>query len=312
MGYLKRSAAASYDANLQKAVQQFQIDNGLAPDGVAGAGTLDEINRGPDERLQSVIVAMERMRWMNGGDLGKRHIWVNLPDFTVRVIDNGKITFESVTVVGQNQPDRRSPEFSDQMEMMVVNPSWNVPRSITVKEYLPMMQRNANAAGHIKVIDGRGRVVPRSAIDFASYTERNFPFAMKQPPSDGNALGLVKFLFPNKYNIYLHDTPSKSLFNKETRAFSHGCIRVGQPFDLAYVLLAKQASDPQAEFRRHLQSGQESTIALKEPVPVHLVYFTAWPTPKGRIEYRRDVYGRDGRIFDALVKAGVVLRAVQG
>ncbi|WP_415183973.1 L,D-transpeptidase family protein [Phaeovulum sp.] len=310
MGYLSRSAAASFDGNLQKAVQKFQMDNGLTADGVAGEGTLLEVNRTPQERLQSVIVAMERMRWMNGVDLGKRHIWVNLPDFSVRVVDNGKVTFESVTVVGQNIPDRRSPEFSDEMEMMVVNPSWNVPRSITVKEYLPMMQRNANAAGHIKVIDGRGRVVPRSAIDFASYTARNFPFAMKQPPSDGNALGLVKFLFPNKYNIYLHDTPSKSLFNKETRAFSHGCIRVGDPFDLAYVLLSAQTDDPEGEFRRHLNTGRETTIMLEKPVPVHLVYFTAWPTPRGQIEYRRDVYGRDGRIFAALSHAGVAMPAL--
>jgi len=307
MGYLGRSASARYDAALQKAVQQYQLDLGLKSDGVAGEATLAEINRSPEERMRSILVAMERLRWMNGLDLGDRHIWVNITDFSARIVDHGKTTFETVTVVGQNQADRRTPEFSDEMEMMVINPSWSVPRSITVKEYLPMMQRNPNAAAHINLVDSRGRTVPRSAVNFAAYTAKTFPFAMKQPPSDGNALGLVKFLFPNPWNIYLHDTPSKSLFQKDVRAFSHGCVRVGKPFELAYALLAPQASDPEAYFQKILATGQETTVRLETPVPVHLVYFTAWPTASGRMEYRRDVYGRDAALFAALEKAGVEL-----
>lgn len=307
MGYLGRSASPRYDAALQKAVQQYQLDLGLKSDGVAGEATLAEINRSPEERMRSILVAMERLRWMNGIDLGARHIWVNITDFSARIVDHGKTTFETVTVVGQNQADRRTPEFSDEMEMMVINPSWSVPRSITVKEYLPMMQRNPNAAAHINLVDSRGRTVPRSAVNFAAYTDKTFPFAMKQPPSDGNALGLVKFLFPNKYNIYLHDTPSKSLFSKDVRAFSHGCVRVGKPFELAYALLAPQAADPEAYFQQILATGQETTVRLETPVPVHLVYFTAWPTASGRMEYRADVYGRDAALFAALEKAGVEL-----
>jgi murein L,D-transpeptidase YcbB/YkuD len=312
MGYLRRTAGQVFDGTIQKAVQQFQLDHGMSPDGVAGKDTIEEINVGPEKRLQSVLVAMERLRWMNGLDLGQRHIWVNLPDFTAKIVDDGKVTFETVTVVGMNQSDRRSPEFSDMMEHLIVNPTWNVPRSITVKEYLPMLQRNPNAVRHLKITDRRGRVVDRSAVDFRQFTERSFPFAMSQPPSDDNALGLVKFMFPNPYNIYLHDTPSKSLFQKEVRAFSHGCIRLGEPFDFAYALLAPQAADPIAEFRSYLNTGVETLVPLKKPVPVHLVYFTAWPDAKGRIEFRRDVYGRDAAIFDAMVKAGVVLHAVQG
>lgn len=312
MGYLHRTATQDYDGVIQKAVQQFQIEHGLAPDGVAGAGTLSEVNVGPEARLRSVLVALERMRWMNGISLGKRHIWVNLPDFTAKVVDDGKVTFETVTVVGMNQHDRRSPEFSDIMEHMVVNPTWNVPRSITVKEYLPMLQKNPNSVGHLKITDRRGRVVDRSQVDFTQFTARNFPFAMSQAPSNSNALGLVKFMFPNKWNIYLHDTPSKSLFQKEVRAFSHGCIRLGKPFDLAYTLLARQSDNPQDEFRRYLNTGRETTVPLKQPVPVHLVYFTAWPTARGEVEYRRDVYGRDARVFDALVAAGVAMPELQG
>jgi L,D-transpeptidase YcbB len=312
MGYLGRTATQTFDMAIQKAVQQFQRDNGLTPDGVAGEGTIALVNLEPVDRLKSVLVALERVRWLNGTTLGDRHIWVNLPDFTAKIVDHGKVTFETVTVVGMNQDDRRSPEFSDLMEFMVINPTWSVPRSITVKEYLPMLQRNRHAAGHLRIVDRRGRVVDRNSTDFTQYTAKNFPFSMSQPPSDDNALGLVKFIFPNKWNIYLHDTPSKSLFQKEIRAFSHGCIRLGAPLDFAYALLAPQSSDPVGEFRAHLQTKAENSLRLTVPVPVHLVYFTAWPTAKGRIDYRRDVYGRDQRIFDALQNAGVVLPVVQG
>ena len=175
-----------------------------------------------------------------------------------------------------------------------------------------MMQRNPNAAGHLKIVDSRGRVVPRSAINFAAYSARSFPYSMRQPPSDGNALGLVKFIFPNQYNIYLHDTPSKSLFAREVRAFSHGCIRLSYPMDFAYALLAAQTDDPVGLFKSHLATGQESSVILDVPLPVHLVYFTAYPSNTGRIEYRRDVYGRDAAIFRALTDAGVALGQHQG
>ena len=311
LSYLPRSVTASYDATIQKAVQAFQTDMGLEPDGVAGESTINQLNIGPQERLEAVVVAMERERWMNI-ERGPRHIWVNLTDFTAKIVDHGRVTFSTRSVIGKNASDTQSPEFSDQMEYMVINPTWNVPRSITTKEYLPMMKRNPNAAGHLNILDSRGRVVPRSAINFAAYTERNFPYVMKQPPSDGNALGLVKFMFPNQYNIYLHDTPSKSLFAREVRAFSHGCIRLGDPFDFAYALLAPQTDDPVGVFKSYLKTGRESSLKLETPVPVHLVYFTAYPSGKGRIEYRRDVYGRDAAIFRALTEAGVVLGPYQG
>ncbi|HHI71869.1 MAG TPA: murein L,D-transpeptidase [Rhodobacteraceae bacterium] len=311
MGYLKRSASQTYDAKLQKAVQLFQLDHGLPTDGVAGKSTMAEINKPAEYRLQSIIVAMERERWFNQ-PRGKRHILVNLTDFTAKIIDNGKVTFITRSVVGKNESDRRTPEFSDVMEFMIVNPTWNVPRSIATKEYLPLLKRNPNAVGHLRLTDSRGRVVNRGAVDFSQYNERNFPFNLKQPPSRGNALGLVKFMFPNPYNIYLHDTPSKNLFNRNVRAFSHGCIRLQKPFEFAYALLAKQVSNPQEYFQAVLKTGRETKIDLKEPVPVHLIYRTAISKPKGGMEYRRDIYGRDAKIFRALSKAGVALRAVRG
>ncbi|MEM7317641.1 MAG: L,D-transpeptidase family protein, partial [Pseudomonadota bacterium] len=291
LGFMPRSATGEFDARLEEAVRDFQTANGLEPDGVAGPGTLKEINRTAESRLKSVIVALERERWLPY-DRGPRHILVNQTDFTARILDHGKVTFETRAVIGKNTSDRRSPEFSDVMEHMIINPSWHVPRSIITKEYLPQLQANPNAAGHLLITDVRGRQVDRSAMDFTQFSARNFPFAMRQPPSSRNALGLVKFMFPNKHNIYLHDTPQKNLFSREVRAYSHGCIRLAQPFEFAYALLARQEEDPKTFFHRILKTGRETKVELEQHVPVHLIYRTAYVGSDGQIEFRRDVYGR--------------------
>lgn len=311
MGHLRRSVTRDYDGEIQKGVQAFQLAHGLEPNGVLTESTLNEINILAEDRLKSILVAMERERWINI-DRGRRHVWVNLTDFSARIIDDGKETFATRSVVGKVAMEQRTPEFSDEIEYMVVNPSWSVPRSITTKEYLPLMKKNPNAAGHLKIVDSKGRVIDRSKINFGKYTAANFPFSMRQPPSDGNALGLVKFMFPNEWNIYLHDTPSKSLFDREVRAFSHGCIRLGQPFEFAHALLAVQSDDPQGLFKKTLDTGAEQAIRLDQHVPVHLVYFTAFPGAKGQMNYRPDVYGRDALIYDALIEAGVAPGGVQG
>ncbi|MGJ8545497.1 MAG: L,D-transpeptidase family protein [Sulfitobacter sp.] len=311
MGYLERSSSMIYDAAMQEAVRSFQQAHGLEEDGVAGAGTMEEINKSVEVRLRSVIVAMERERWINQ-DLGERHIRVNIPDFTAKVIDKGQVTFETRSVVGANREDRPTPEFSDMMDHMVINPSWYVPRSIVTNEYLPALRRNSNAVSHMVITDSRGRRVNRNAVNFSKYTARTFPFSMRQPPSKSNALGLVKFMFPNKYNIYLHDTPAKSLFSRDSRAFSHGCVRLSEPFEFAYALLAKQTDDPEGFFHAKLRTGAEARVNLEQPVPVHLIYRTAFTSPRGDMQYRRDVYGRDRQIWDALAKAGVALGGVQG
>ena len=175
-----------------------------------------------------------------------------------------------------------------------------------------MLQASRNAVRQLDVTDSSGRVVSRSAINFNSFNEKTFPYSMRQGPSEGNALGLVKFIFPNKYNIYLHDTPSKSLFGREVRAFSHGCIRLSDPFDFAYALLAKQTSDPEGFFQSRLRTGAEARVNLDAPVPVHIVYRTAFTNVTGSLQFRRDVYGRDAKIWNALAREGVAVRAVQG
>lgn len=311
MGYLERSNTKSYDTAMAAAVLDFQTAHGLEADGVAGSGTIKELNESIDTRLKSVLVAMERERWLHR-ERGARHILVNITDFTAKIIDEGRITFETRSVVGANGADRETPEFSDEMDHMVINPSWYVPRSIIVGEYLPALRNNPNAVRHIEITNSRGRVVNRSSANFAKYSASSFPYSMRQPPSPSNALGLVKYMFPNKYNIYLHDTPAKSLFSHEVRAFSHGCIRLNDPFDFGYALLAKQEADPEGFFKSQLRTGRESRVNLVVPVPVHIIYRTAFTDSKGNLNFRRDVYGRDTVIWDALQKAGVELGLIQG
>lgn len=312
LGYLAPTATAIYDRAITRAVQQFQAEQGLLSDGVAGPSTVAALNAAPQTRLEQVIVALERLRWMGNAPLGQRHVWVNLPDFSVKIFDNGQEIFRSRVVIGKNVADQRSPEFSDQMEYLAVNPSWGVPRSIIVKEYLPLLQENPNAVSHLQVIDGKGQVVPRDAVNFAAYSGKTFPFSLRQPPSDGNALGKVKFMFPNPNNIYLHDTPAKNLFANEVRAYSHGCIRVGSPEDLAYAILAAQSDDPKAVYQAALATDLETRLELQVPLPVHLVYFTAFPNANGSVTYRNDVYGRDAKLFDALKQAGLETKVKTG
>jgi murein L,D-transpeptidase YcbB/YkuD len=312
MGYMKKSASSTFDAKLQKAVQAYQVDNGLSADGVAGQGTIKAMNTPAQARLQQVIVGLERLRWLNK-PLGKRHIIVNQAEFKARIFDNGKPTFETRVVVGKPRKDQRTPEFSDVMTHLIVNPTWHVPKSIAQKEYLPMLKKNpASIAGQgLVMTDFHGRRVDPADINASQYSIGNFPFDLKQPPGSRNALGTVKFMFPNKFNIYLHDTPSKSLFSRASRAFSHGCIRVARPHDLAYAILAKQSANPKAVFQSARDSNVETQIDLQQSIPVHLTYRTVWVTPKGRVNYRVDIYGRDTAIFKAMSKAGVQIRALR-
>ncbi|EAR51644.1 hypothetical protein OG2516_03630 [Oceanicola granulosus HTCC2516] len=309
MGFLAPSVSMEFDAALEAAVRRFQVSVGLTADGVVGGATLDAINVPLEERLRMVLVAMERERWMNNLERGQRHIWVNLVDYTAAVVDEGHVTFRTKSVIGAGDADRQTPEFSDVMDHMVINPSWYVPRSITVNEYLPSLRRNRNAVSHLQVIDRNGRVVNRNSVNFSQYNARTFPYSMRQPPGSSNALGQVKFMFPNRYNIYLHDTPSQHLFSETVRTFSHGCIRLDDPYEFAHALLAAQEDDPVGFFQTRLDSGNETRVNLETPVPVHLVYRTAFTTADGVVNFRPDAYGRDGRIWDALAAAGVAVGA---
>ena len=300
--------ATLYDDALARAVSDYQRAAGLPDDGVAGPRTIAALNgdggTGQDARQRAILVAMERMRWMASEELDSRHVWVNIPEFSTTIVEDGAEVFRTRSVMGKNTPEMRTPEFSEMMANVVVNPSWNVPRSIAVRDYLPRLQANRHALSHLDVVDGAGRVLARDGIDFGRYSAASFPFRLRQKPSDDNALGVVKFIFPNPWNIYLHDTPSKHLFANRVRAESNGCIRIGDPVDLARALLSRQTDDPAAMFQRARDRERETWLKLTPPVPVHLVYFTAWPGPDGRIRLFDDIYGRDARIWEALQVQG--------
>ena len=301
----------AFTDDLDAAVKAFQIDFGLNSDGLVGSQTLASINAQPDVRLKQVVVNLERMRWMNY-KLGERHIYVNIPDYRASVMDDGEVTLSFRVVVGTDE--HQTAEFSDSMTHIIANPTWHVPYSIASEEYLPELLRDPTVLqrNNIKMlISGSGQEVDSTLIDYSHFTEENFPFDLKQLPSPNNALGLVKFMFPNKYNIYLHDTPSKSLFSKDGRAFSHGCVRVQKPMEFAYTLLSKQEVNSKAVFNGALDTGEETQIDLVSPVPVHIVYRTAWVDNSGEPQYRHDIYGRDVLVFDALVNAGVTLPVLE-
>ena len=304
MGYLSRIAEATYGSAITLAVRRFQLDHGLEADGLAGPLTIKAVNVEPDERLRQVIASLERARWMNK-PLGERHIYVNLANFRAEVIDNGRSVFDSRVVIGRNTPRLRTPEFSDVMTHMTVNPVWHVPRSIAVGEVLPQLKRDPNAEAALQIFDPETGAVDRAEIDFNAYNARDFPFRMRQPPGPTNALGAVKFMFPNKYNIYMHDTPEKKLFASDVRAYSHGCIRVHRAFDFARMLLSEQMSPSFDFFDNLIQSRTEVHVDFDEPLPVHVTYRTAWVTPDGRANFRADVYNRDAAIYDALLASGL-------
>ena len=318
MGYLRRTVSAVFDKSLLVALMNFQKDHGLFADGIAGTSTISEINKEPEERLKAITVALERERWHTSSHLFDerlylRKIVVNLTDFTAKILDGGMVTFQTRSVIGAVRASQKTPEFSDLMKYMVINPTWFVPRSITLKEYLPELKLDPAAHNYLTIFNAEnGAIIPRELIDFTLFHENYFPYEMKQLPSLSNALGLVKFMFPNKHNIYLHDTPQKTLFYREQRTFSHGCIRLQDPFEFAYALLEKQSLDPVGDFHSILRSGKETVVTLKQPVPVHIIYRTAVSSADGRIGFRRDIYGRDRLIYTALKKAGVALRQNQG
>ncbi|MFT3972547.1 MAG: L,D-transpeptidase family protein [Amaricoccus sp.] len=315
LGYLQptaEAASSAFDDGLADAVAAFQRDYGLNDDGVVGALTLDAVNAPAETRLAQVAVNLERMRWMPK-DLGARYLWVNIPDFTVRLMEDGKETWQSRAVVGKTAVTE-TPEFDGLVRTVVINPTWHIPDSIAIRDYLPKLQKNPMVLKNagIDLMTRGGTVINPNLVDFTQYTPENFPFRIKQRPSDDNALGQVKFLFPNHFSVYMHDTPHRDLFARDVRAYSNGCIRLQKPVELAHILLTGQVADPVAAFDAWRDSGKEKGVTLERPIPVHIVYRTAFFDESGAVHFRPDVYGRDATVFAMMQKAGVVLPAAQG
>src|SRR5690606_13470676 len=260
---------------LVAAVKEFQAAEGLTRDGIIGPSTLEFLNRGHGADIAAIVSNMERWRWLPR-ELGNRHVYVNIPEFLVRIVENGQVQHDTRVAVGTRRI--QTPIFSDEIEYVDVNPPWNVPRSIAVKEMLPEIKRDPDyfSKTGFQVVTEDGRVVDPSLVNWHVYDGASLPYRFRQPPGDANALGRIKFMFPNKHHVYLHDTPSKSLFSRESRAFSHGCVRVQNPIDFATALLKRDTAVSSAMIEKRLGTGQPGELRLSARIPVHLVYFNAW------------------------------------
>lgn len=285
-----------YDLALVEAVKAFQRAQGIKANGRITARTRAALEAGalpakasepqitrsrpPGDKTATLIANMERWRWLPS-DLGQTHIFVNVPDFDLKLMDDGAKVFETRVIVGR--PETQTPIFSDAMDFLIVNPSWHVPPSIMKKEFLPRLAEDPDYAAK------RGFEVVR----------RGNAVSVRQPPGERNALGFIKFMFPNQHAVYLHDTPSRGLFSASHRAFSHGCVRVEGPFQLAEQILLKKQGFSEKALRAMVGRG-ERTIKLTDKIPVHLTYFTLFVDETGALVSRDDLYGHDARVKRAL------------
>jgi len=285
-------SSTRYDRQVVEAVKRFQEKAGLDDDGSVGPATLRALNnggvaskpRGRKDTIDTILANMERWRWMPR-DLGKSHVVLNIPAFTLKVMNNGNKIWETRVVVGK--PETATPILSETMKFITVNPTWNVPPSIVYGEYLPVLQQDPTAIARmgLKVVQNNDGTLH-----------------MYQPPGDGNALGRIRFNFPNKFLVYQHDTPDKHLFAKETRAFSHGCMRVQDPLKYGEVLLsiARPKDNYTVDKLRSMYGPEEREIPFPTPIPVHVTYQTAFVDESGKLVLRDDIYGRDSRTLAAL------------
>lgn len=290
------SETAVYDACLQKAVEYFQKRNGLAVDGEVGPKTLAVLNKSVDERIQTILLNLDRIKWLNDPK-SKRHIIINIPDFMLYFEQDGELIQTFRTIVGT--PKNPTPIFSNSVKTIVLNPQWNVPKSIIQKEYIPKLLRNPNVLRKekIEVYNGWGRdavKVNPASVNWAKYRySKTVPYRLAQTAGTHNALGKVKFLFPNKFSVYMHDTPTKHLFDKDRRAFSHGCIRLQKPRELLETFSTFEQNVDFEKSQKILEGTKKKFLPLDEKVPIDVIYLTAWVDYEGQLQFRNDIYGYD-------------------
>jgi murein L,D-transpeptidase YcbB/YkuD len=286
-----------YDESLQEAVRRFQERHALETDAAIGPATLRALNVPVEKRVEQLEINIERARWVLD-DIEDDFVMVNIAGFRAYVLRGRKIVWETKVQVGS--AFHQSPVFRDEIKYVVINPTWTVPFSIATKEILPKIKRDPNyfATRDFDLKTHSGKFIDPSIVNWEKITARNFPYWLVQRPGPNNALGRVKIMFPNEHAVYLHDTPSKALFSKAARAFSHGCIRVENPFDFAQQLLGDGWN--QEKFQQVLDEGKTKSVSLSKPMQVLLLYWTVMVEPDGVVYFYDDVYERDARIAKAL------------
>ncbi|MCB1461732.1 MAG: L,D-transpeptidase family protein [Nitratireductor sp.] len=293
-GLLAAPAPDSFTPEVVDLVKAFQKEQGLGVDGVVGRNTISRlVDISLADKRERVELAMERLRW-HPHTLGETRVVINQPAFRATFQRNGIVKADMRVIIGK--PSNQTSFFYDTIETVEYNPYWGIPQSILVNEYLPKLRQNPaylDERGYI-VTDAKGRRVPSSAINWNQVGSK-VPFDVRQLPGEANALGELKILFPNKHAIYMHDTPTKPLFKREVRAFSHGCVRLAEPREMAAAVLGSSV----AHVKDRLGQGHNSED-VPGNIPVYVGYFTAWPDAKGKVGYHSDIYGRDDRLVKAL------------
>jgi murein L,D-transpeptidase YcbB/YkuD len=293
-----------FDAEVTVAVERFQRAHGLDADGIAGPATLRALNIQVQQRIEQLRINLERWRWLPV-NLGSRYVVVNIAAFRLYVVESEQVVMTMRAIVGR--PYRNTPVMSDTISYLVFSPYWHVPQSIATRDILPRVQRNPEylAAEGFQVFRGWSSTVPidPATIPWPTVSRSNFPYRLRQDPGPKNALGGVKFMFPNRFSVYLHDTPARELFSETSRSFSAGCVRVERPTDLALYLLRDSGTWNGSSVEAAMKQHRERTVRLSSPVAVHLLYWTAWAEDDGTIQFRDDVYNRDGPVRRALNQA---------
>jgi murein L,D-transpeptidase YcbB/YkuD len=291
--------AAAFDSAVESAVAAFQRAIGLEADGVVGALTLSELNVTPTARIGQLRANLERWRWLPD-DLGERHIRVNIAGFSLEARAGGQVEQVHDVIVGRIY--RMTPVFSDAIRYVVLNPWWETPDSLARLDKLPLFQRDPDAVTRLgfEVWDKHGKRLQAEHIDWPAYSAADFPFRLRQQPGEQNALGKVKLMFPNRHNVYLHDTPTKDLFLKSSRAFSSGCVRVSGAMELTRWVLQETPEWHADKIAAALASGVETRANLVRPLPVHILYLTVVMDADGGLRFISDVYQRDQRLIRAL------------
>jgi L,D-transpeptidase YcbB len=291
-----RSSGSRYDADLEAAVKTFQSRHGLDPDGVIGTRTSQALNRSVTDRIAQIRVNLERARWTLRG-LGDDYVLVNIAGAETFVVRADRVVWRTRSIVGQAY--RETPLFQDEIRYVEINPTWTVPRSIFLKDKLPRIREDLSylARGRYSVVDRNGTTLDPAVVNWWS---DNPAVTLVQAPGADNALGLIKFMFPNPHSVYLHDTNDRGLFARADRNLSSGCVRIEHPFELADLLLAGSPDWSPERRDRILASGRTTRIDLPRPMPVVLTYYTAWVDETGTLQFREDIYARDQAVLAAL------------